>query len=215
MPVHLRVSLILRPHAGRRAGHFARKKIPAKLQQRYLWGAMSRDVTTILKTCAQCWKYAKGGPRKIPLGSLRRGWPGEVVAMDLFGPLPKTSRNATIILMLIDHFTRWAEPIALKRAQVPNVVACLRDIWMPRQGVPAVLLSDNGTQFVAAVLRDFCANVGIRKVDSTPYHPQRNSVVESYITTLKKGLSALVGEDGRDWVLVLPAVALARNATPT
>ena len=135
--------------------------------------------------------------------------------MDLFGPLPKTSRNATIILMLIDHFTRWAEPIALKRAQVPNVVACLRDIWMPRQGVPAVLLSDNGTQFVAAVLRDFCANVGIRKVDSTPYHPQRNSVVESYITTLKKGLSALVGEDGRDWVLVLPAVALARNATPT
>ena len=175
---------------------------------------MSRDVIKVLKTCVQCWQYVKGETRKIPLRSLRRGWPGEVVAMDLFGPLPKTNRGATIILVLTDHFTRWAEPIALKRAEVPDVVACLRDIWMPRHGVPAVLLSDNGPQFVAAVLRDFCANVGIRKLYSTPYHSQGNSVVESYMRTLKKGLSAIVGKDGRNWDLFLPAVALAHNATP-
>ena len=134
--------------------------------------------------------------------------------MDLFGPLPKTDRGATIILVLIDHFTRWAEPIAVKRAEVPDVVACLRDIWTRRHGVRAVLLSDNGPQFVAAVLRDFCANVGIRKNYSTPYRPQGNSGEESYMRTLKKGLSALVGEDERDWDLFLPAVALAHNATP-
>ena len=61
--------------------------------------------------------------------------------------------------------------------------------------VPAVLLSDNGPQVVAAVLIDFCANVGIRKTFSTPYHPQGNSVVESYMRTLKKGLSALVAHN--------------------
>ena len=134
--------------------------------------------------------------------------------MDLFGPLPKTNRGATIILVLIDHFTRWAEPIALRRAEVSDVVAALRDVWMPKHGVPATLLSDNGRQFVASVVREFCENVGIRKIYSTPYHPQGNSVVESYMRTLKKGLATLVAEDGHDWDLYLPAVALAHNSTP-
>ena len=94
--------------------------------------------------------------------------------MDLFGPLPRTIRGATVILVFIDHFTRWAEPIALRRAEVADVVSALRDVWMPKHGVSATLLSDNGRQFVASVLREFCENVGIRKVYSTPYHPQGN-----------------------------------------
>ena len=94
------------------------------------------------------------------------------------------------------------------------MVTCLLEVWVPRHGMPAALLSDNGQQFVAAVLRDFCASTGVRKLYSTPYHPQGNSVVESYMRTLKKGLAALVSEDGKDWDVFLPAVVLAHNSTP-
>ena len=55
--------------------------------------------------------------------------------------------------------------------------------------------------------------MGISKIYSTPYHPQGKSVVGSYMRTLKKRLSALVGEDGRDWDLFLPA-PLAHSTTP-
>ena len=214
VPLQLRAPLVQRMHCGKFAGHFGRKKTLAKLQKRYIWGSMARDVTNVLKTCTLCWQYAKSGPKKLPLCSLPRGWPGEVLAMDLFGPLPKTPRGSTVILVFIDHFTRWVEPVALKKAEVSDVVSCLRDVWMPKHGVPAVLLSDNGPQFVAAVLRDFCASIGVRKIYSTPYHPQGNSVAESFMRTLKKGLSGLVAEDGRDWDLYLSAVALAHNSTP-
>ena len=214
VPTHLRIPLVQRVHAGCQSGHMGRKKTLAKLRLRYLWGTMSADVDKVMKTCVQCWQYAKGGPREIPMRTLPRGWPGEVVAMDLFGPLPRTARGATVILVMMDHFTRWAEPVALRKAEVADVVACLVEVWMPRHGVPAILLSDNGPQFVAAVLKDFCASIGVRKMYSTPYHPQGNSVVESYMRTLKKGLAALVSEDGRDWDLFLSAVALAHNSTP-
>ena len=214
VPTHLRVPLVQRVHAERYAGHMGKKKTLAKLRLRYLWGTMTADVDKVTKTCVQCWQYARGGPREIPMRTLPRGWPGEVVAMDLFGPLPRTARGATVILVMIDHFTRWAEPVALRKAEVSDVVACLLEVWMPRHGVPAILLSDNGPQFVAAVLKDFCASTGVRKMYSTPYHPQGNSVVESYMRTLKKGLAALVSEDGKDWDLFLPAVALAHNSTP-
>ena len=138
---------------------------------------MATDITKVTKTCVQYRQYAKGGPKKIPLRLLPRGWSGDVAAMDLFGPLPKTNRGATIILVLIDPFTKWVGPIVLKRAEVPDVIARLRDIWMPRRGVPAVLLSDNGPQLVAAVLRDSCAR-GFAKSRARRTTPG-NSVAES------------------------------------
>ena len=151
-------------HAVRDAGHFGYKRTLAKLRQRYVWPNMTSDVKGVMQTCIQCWRQGKGGPRHIPGNVLPKGWSGEVVAMDLFGPLPTTARGNTIILVIIDRFTRWAELIPLRRSTAENLVACLRDIWLPQLGAPGVLLSDNGPQFASEVLRLFCNNVGIRKI---------------------------------------------------
>ena len=58
VPVHLRTPLIQRMHCGTYAGHFGFKKTLAKLQQRYIWGAIKRDVAkafanvyTVLAVC--------------------------------------------------------------------------------------------------------------------------------------------------------------------
>lgn len=214
VPLHLRVPLIQRTHVDKVSGHSGYKKTLAKLKERYLWGTMSTDVAKTLKMCMQCWRYVKGGPKKLPLKSIPKGWPGEIVAMDMFGPLPRTSRGATIILVFIDHFTRWVELIPLKNSAARDVVAALRDVWMPKHGVPVRLLSDNGLHFANQIVCDFCTNTGVRKIFSTPYHPQGNSVVESFMRTLKKALATLVSEDGSDWDRYLPAVALAHNSTP-
>ena len=107
--------------------------------------------------------------------------------MDLFGPLPKTKEGNVFILVLIDHFSRWVELVPLRKAEVSDVILVLRDVWMPRHGVPAVLLSDNGPQFTAGIVRGFCEMIGARKIYSTPYYPQGNSVVESYMRSIRKG----------------------------
>ena len=214
VPVHLRVPLIRRIHTDKVTGHHGYKKTVALLKERYLWGSMCADVAKVLKTCMQCWRYVKGGPRKLPLKSIPKGWPGEVLAMDIFGPLPLTKDGNQYVLVFIDHFTRFVELVALKNMAAKNVVAALTNVWMPRHGVPERLLSDNGTHFTAKIVCDFCTNAGVRKIFSTPYHPQGNSVVESFMRTLKKALATLVSEDGTDWDLFLPAVALAYNSTP-
>lgn len=68
---------------------------------------------------------------------------------------------------------------------------------------------------MAAVIVRLCTAMGIKKIYSTPYRPQGNSIVESFMRTLKSGLRALVDEDGRDWDTHLQAVALAHNSTPS
>ena len=214
VPVHLRVPLIQRMHTDKATGHHGYKKTLALLKERYLWGSMCADVAKVLKTCMHCWRYVKGGPRSLPLKSIPKGWPGEVLAMDLFGPLPLTKKGNQYVLVLIDHFSRYVELVALKHSNAAGVVDALRDVWMPKHGVPVRLLSDNGTHFANKIVCDFCVNTGVRKIFSTPYHPQGNAVVESFMRTLKKALASLVAEDGANWDLFLPAVALAHNSTP-
>ena len=96
-------------HVGTQAGHLGYKRTLAKLRQRYVWGSMATDVQRVLRVCIQCWRQNKDRGRNIPTRNLPRGWPGEVVAMDLFGPLPKTKEGNVFILVLIGHFSRWVE----------------------------------------------------------------------------------------------------------
>lgn len=55
---------------------------------------------------------------------------------------------------------------------------------------------EDGPPFTANVGRCFCECVlGHKKSIVPPYHPQGNSVVKSYMRSLKKGVAALVNED--------------------
>lgn len=144
----------------------------ADLAQKHEWGSMHTDVRRVMKACLQCWQRASGGPRSFGMQALPRGWPGNVVAMDFFGPLAKTTRGATILLVLLDHFTRLGDIIALGKAEAADAVSCLRERWAPQGGVSAAVLSDNGPQFVAGVLPDFCACTSLRELYSTRYYPK-------------------------------------------
>lgn len=214
LPQAARIAIVQRMHLGPEAGHFGRKKTLARIRNRYVWGTMARDVAKVLRTCSQCWQQAKDGARMLPYRTLPRGWPGEVIAMDLFGPLPVTRTGFSLILVIVDHFSRWVDLTALRRAEALDVVNILKERWIPQHGVPRLILSDNGPQFIAEILERLCKSIGARKIFSTPYHPQGNSVVESFMRTLKKALGALVDEDGKDWDRHLQAVALAHNSTP-
>lgn len=87
-------------------------------------------------------------------------------------------------------------------------------IWVSRHGFPAVLLGDNGTQFMSESVQSMYRTTGVNKVYSSPYHPQGNSVVESYMRTMKKGLAALTSGSGAHWDQRLQAVLFTYNTTP-
>ena len=176
VPVVLRVGVIQRVHFGRYLGHFGKKTIRG-IRTRFLWGLLSSAVKKILRTCIHCWSQSRGVLKsQVPLGELPLGWPGDILAMDFFGPLPTTMPWARDVLVCIDHFSRWVELAALSRLREEEVMAFLRDIWIPHHGVPKVVLSDNGPQFIAEVLRSLCGSIGARTIYRSPCYPQGDSV---------------------------------------
>lgn len=73
--------------------------------------------------------------------------------LDVFGPLPKIKASIISMLVLMSRLLRRVELIVFKRAEVTDVVSALRCIWMPKHGVPAVSVSENGTQFTANIVQ--------------------------------------------------------------
>ena len=176
--------MIQRAHFEPYAGQIGKKAIRG-IRTRFAWGTLSRDVNKVLRICMHCWSQSRGALKShVPLGKLPIGWPGGILAMDIFGPLPTARSGARYVLACIDHFSRWVQLAALPRMREEKVMAFSRDVWIPHHGVPRVVLSDNGPQFIAGVLRNLCESIGARKIYSSQYYCQGNSVCESFTVSI-------------------------------
>ena len=56
---------------------------------------------------------------------------------------------------------------------------------VPLFGVPEVLLSDQGSNLLSHLKTSVCQLLGVKKLNTTSYHPQCNGLVERFNRTLK------------------------------
>ncbi|KAL0893865.1 hypothetical protein ABMA27_013975 [Loxostege sticticalis] len=176
---------------------------------------MRQYVITYLKKCVDCQRY-KADNRK-PTGLLQTPATNrrfEVIAVDLFGPLPETDNKNKWILILEDTCSRWVELFALPNATAVDCAKILVSEVFLRYGVPRRILSDNGVQFISEVMQQVCHTFGITQSLSPVYHPQANPV-ERKNRDLKPQLAILVGKDHNTWDVHLPAIRFAMNSVVT
>lgn len=80
-----------------------------------------------------------------------------------------------------------------------------------RYGVPRRLISDNGPQFLSAVLQQFCYILGTDQLLTPLYHPQTNPV-ERKNRDLKPRIAILVGNQYSSWIDNLPFIRFIINS---
>ena len=78
-----------------------------------------------------------------------------------------------------------------------------------RHGVLEHLLSDQGANFLSALVQEVCKLVGTTKLITLGYHPQCDGLVEKFNGTLVNMLSKSVSKYGRDWDQHLPYLLFA------
>ena len=116
--------------------------------------------------------------QRAPQQVLKAGYPMRVIAMDLLGPLPKSSTGNSYVLVIADYFTRWVEAFALPHQEAKTVAKKLVDEVFCRFSPPNQLHSDQGRQFESDAIQEICPLLQIRKTRTTLYHPQPDGVVE-------------------------------------
>ncbi len=82
-----------------------------------------------------------------------------------------------------------------------------------RLGTPSTILHDQGTQFMGKLMKSLCQRLGIKQLNTTPYHPQSNGCVERFHGTLIPMLRKL-DHQGLEWDDQLKFALFAVRSTP-
>ena len=159
------------------------------LGQGYFWPTMNEDSKEYVQKCDKCQRFAKI-PRAAPneLKQMQNPWPFAVWGIYLIRSLPTGKEGVKYAVVAVDYFTKWVEAEPLASRTTKKVLDFVVKNSICRFGLPAKIVSDNGTQFDSDVFTDFCARHGIQKSFSAIAHPQANRQVEAVNKTLKDTL---------------------------
>ena len=106
----LRDEVLHELHAGALEGHLGEEKTLHKVKECFYWPGMQRSDTLWCHTCEVC-QTRMSAPQKnhAPLGTIKAGYPMQVVAVDIMGPLPESEAGNSFVLVAGDYFTKWTE----------------------------------------------------------------------------------------------------------
>ena len=184
MPQLYQHEILYRAHD--ESGHQGVGKVLARVQERHTWPGIKRDIVNHIKHCLTCQqtKHPAGNPC-YPLQNINSSNFNDLVQFDHL-KLCKTESGNTGLLVMIDHFTKFAEaiPCAHDEYDAQTTAKIILNKWFARHGTPARMQSDNATNFTAEIAQELMKASQVTKVTSTPAHPRGNGLVERQNRTL-------------------------------
>ena len=118
------------------AGHLGRLKTARRILRNFYWPTLFRDVKEFCEQCPECQLTTRNKNWRAPLISLPIiGEPFERIAMDIVGPLPKTSTGHQYILVVSDYATRFPDAFPFRRFTAAVVAEKLLELFT-RHGIP-------------------------------------------------------------------------------
>lgn len=95
-----------------------------------------------------------------------------------------------------------------------RLVKLLTEDVIPFCGVPEALLSDRGANLLSHLMTDVCKLLGIKKLNTTSYHPECDGMVEWFKRTLKSALRKHAVNFGDQWDTYLSGIMWAYRNSP-
>ena len=213
MPQLFQHEILYRAHD--ESGHQGVGKVLARIQERHTWPGIKRDVVNHIKRCLtyQEAKHPAGSPC-YPLQNINSSNFNDLVQFHHL-KLCKTASGNTGLLVIIDHFSKFAEaiPCAHDEYDAQTTAKIILNKWFARHWTPARMQSDNATNFTAEVAQELMKASQVTKVTSTPEHPRGNGLVERQNRTLLTLLRVYTSRRLQDWDEHLDGVLGAFNST--
>jgi transposase InsO family protein len=190
-------------------GHLGTDKTYDLIRQRYFWHGCYRDVCNYIKKCLTCCQRRPRATR-VPMQSMDiPDRPMEVVSIDLQGPFPESAKGNRYIATIVCQMSGWPEAFAIPDKRADTVANVLLSHFLPTHSVPEVLISDNGTEFCNEVLDYLAKKMGIKRIRTSPYHPEANGRCERLHRTLNDIIAKRVSKNQLDWEDHIPAALWA------
>jgi hypothetical protein len=140
--------------------------------------------------------------------------PWKKLYLDVVGPLPSTEEGHKYILTCQDNLSKYLIAEPLKNQTVEEVSEALTHRVFLIYGIPGIILTDQGSNFMSEVFKGICKLFRIEKLNTVAYHPESNGALERSHKTLVTYLRSYVDSKPSSWDQWLPFACFMFNTTP-
>ena len=199
-------------HAHPSAGHFGIRATLQRIAERFYYPGMKKDSETRVKACPECLaKIKRAKIRDATHQPRRTGYVGEILFVDLVGPMPVTQDQNKYILTIEDAYSRFVMAVPIPNKQAATVTKHLMERYVSVFGTPTAIHSDQGKEFTAEIFKDLMDKLQVRKTTTPTYNPQSNGNLERFHRTLNAIIRVFCDRQDPEWQKYLPSATLAYN----
>lgn len=173
---------------------------------------MTTDIELHVKNCGRCIARKTLPQRFSPLNHITTNGPLDLVCIDFLSIEPD-SKGIANVLVLTDHFTRYAQAFPTKDQKALTVAKVLWEKFFVHYGLPARIHSDQGRDFESHLIKELLGMLGIRKSRTLPCHPQGDPQPERFNKTLLSMLGTLDPAQKNRWSQHITQLVHAYNCT--
>ena len=174
IPPVLRPEMLCKIHSS----HLGVEATIRKARDSIYWPSIHNDIKDMCQRCEACQTHQPANTRE-PMKSQpipQRQW--QICSTDLF------TVKGTEYLLVVDNLTKYWEVEQLPELTAEEIIQKTKEIFA-RQGIPEVLISDNGAQYTAKEFKAFAADWGFQHHTSSPHHSQGNGTAEAAVKVVK------------------------------
>ena len=180
----------------------------------WYWNDMKKQCLNIANSCATCLQFNISRQGYHPLTTISASLPFDHLAMDL-GQISMTSQvGNNFILVVTDICTRFTILRAIPDKSAATVARYLYQI-LSEFGIPKIIQSDNGKEFINSVMTSLKEHCGFTQRTISSYHPQANGAAETNVKIVKQLLNKYTKGDWSEWCIFIPAIQLGMNTRVT
>lgn len=168
-------------------GHQGAERTTSLVSDRFFWLQMQKEIEQYVSPRCSCLKSKKLiRETRAPLISIVTTQPFELVSVD-FLHVDRCSGRYEYILVIIDHFTRFAQAYAATSKSGKTVADKIFNDYALKFGFPLRIHHDQGGEFKNQLAK----NCGMADSRTTLYHPEGNGQAERFNRTLLQMLKTL------------------------
>lgn len=140
-------------------------------------------------------------------------YPFHKIFLDIVGPLDVSDNGNKYMLTVMDDLSRYFNAYPLPNQEAATICYAFVTYILAHHKTPKIVLTDRGTNFLSDEFGKVCKMFGIKKVQTSSYHPQSNGALERAHRTLGQYLRAFANDHPRTWDTLLTYAAYVHNNT--